>query len=348
MSCSVTDPRLAFHATYFDSASHITKQFLCLFYHGDQTVELIDATSTKTFLKRSKCPNLTKEQFFLGAEIVVFGRVLNLVKYADRVTEQLCERLSEAVVAVISDPLFPKLGDCLDIVTQECSFGICSMHTVELKNTHWNSNDGAKLLPRSFANKNALVLVLVRDGALRKAATLPDRFENSGAVWVASDRTEVEQAQALIDIAYHKPSAVMAGPSSVVLVKPHILIDKRGGEVLQHLLNAGLRLTALTQTTLSTEKADMFLQPYKGVLKDYRPAVEQIAAGALWAAQFVTRDESDPVAAVRELVGPFDPVIAKVLRPKTIRARMGKDAVRNVVHCSDLDDDGPADAAFFW
>lgn len=46
------------------------------------------------------------------------------------------------------------------------------------------------------------------------------------------------------------------------------------------------------------------------------------------------------VESLRALCGPHDPEIARMLRPKTIRARFGKDKVRNAVHCTDLPEDG--------
>lgn len=41
----------------------------------------------------------------------------------------------------------------------------------------------------------------------------------------------------------------------------------------------------------------------------------------------------------RELCGPYDPEIAKTLRPNTIRSMFGIDRVKNAVHCTDLEED---------
>jgi nucleoside-diphosphate kinase len=349
MSCSVTDPRLAFHATYFDVASHTTKEFLCVFYHGDQTIELIDAKAGKTFLKRTACPDLTKGHFFLGANIVVFGRVLTLVGYGDKVTEQLSERVSESVVAVVTADLFPRIGECLDIATIECGFGICDMQVTDLRTGDWDA--AASLLPRNFAGKKVLVLHLIRDQAVAKAQCLGERFERPSAVWVAASKQEVEVAHGLLAVAHRRAAASLGGGgSSVVIVKPHIVSGKRGGEAIQCLLDAcpQLQLAALSQVTFSTARADEFMQPYKGVLAEYRATVEHIAASACWVLQLVSRDGSDAVGPVREAIGPFDPAIAKVLRPKSLRARLGKDAARNAYQCTDVEGDGEDDAAIIW
>jgi nucleoside-diphosphate kinase len=355
MSCSVTDPRLAFHATYFDVASHTTKEFLCVFFHGDSTIELIDAKAGKTFLKRTPCPDLTKAHFFLGANIVVFGRVLTLVGYGDKVTEQLSERVSESVVAVVAADLFPRIGECLDIATIECGFGVCDMQATELRSADWDAPAGssasaASLLPRSFAGKKVLVLHLIRDQALAKAQCLPERFERPSSVWVASSKQDVETASGLLALAHRRASATLGGGSSVVVVKPHIVSGKRGGEAVQALLDAcpQLQLAALSQVTFSTARADEFMQPYKGVLAEYRSTVEHIASSACWVLQLIAKDGSDAVPVVREAVGPFDPAVAKVLRPKSLRARLGKDVSRNAFQVTDIPDDGEEDAAIIW
>lgn len=349
MSSSVTDPRLAFHATYFDRPSHLTKEYLCLYYE-DNTVELIDAVHGKTFLKRSACPNLHKSQFFIGADIVVFGRVLHLDRYADKVTEQLSEKTSESAIAVIGETMFEKLGDCLDIIIRECTFSICSMNTVTLRDGDWNN--AAAVLPSDFSKQTVIVLHLVRDKALAKAAELPNRLK-SRSVWITATKADVERAKALEEFAARRAAADLTSASTVVIIKPHVLSAKRGGEALQRLLQdvATVRISCATQLTMSGAQADAFMQPYKGILKDYRPSVEQLASSACWLIQLVSKNPSaatDVVSEVRQAVGPFDPVIAKVLRPRTLRSAFGIDCARNGFHCSDLPDDGRIDSAFFW
>eukprot|EP00658_Telonema_sp_P-2_P046340 TRINITY_DN3447_c0_g1_i5.p1 TRINITY_DN3447_c0_g1~~TRINITY_DN3447_c0_g1_i5.p1 ORF type:complete len:111 (-),score=23.88 TRINITY_DN3447_c0_g1_i5:121-453(-) len=42
---------------------------------------------------------------------------------------------------------------------------------------------------------------------------------------------------------------------------------------------------------------------------------------------------------LRELCGPHDPSIAKLLRSRSLRARYGKSSHQNAIHCSDLPED---------
>ena len=59
-------------------------------------------------------------------------------------------------------------------------------------------------------------------------------------------------------------------------------------------------------------------------------------------------DGANPVEAVRELAGPADPEIARMLRPNSIRAKFGLNKVQNAVHCTDLLEDGPLEVSYFF
>ena len=50
--------------------------------------------------------------------------------------------------------------------------------------------------------------------------------------------------------------------------------------------------------------------------------------------------QQNAVDKFRDFCGPFDPEIAKKLQPQTLRAKYGVDRIQNVVHCTDLAEDG--------
>lgn len=64
--------------------------------------------------------------------------------------------------------------------------------------------------------------------------------------------------------------------------------------------------------------------------------------------QVASPDGGCAVEALRQLAGPPDPEIAKVLRPASLRARFGASRVRSGVHCTDLVEDAPLEAAFVF
>lgn len=79
----------------------------------------------------------------------------------------------------------------------------------------------------------------------------------------------------------------------------------------------------------------------------YAPSQQPSFAYAC-AVQVAPRDSREPVEAFRQLVGPRDPELARVLRPNTLRARFGVSRVRNGIHCTDLVEDGPLEAGYFF
>lgn len=83
--------------------------------------------------------------------------------------------------------------------------------------------------------------------------------------------------------------------------------------------------------------AEEFFEVYRGVLPEYLPVLEHITNGPVVALE--VRQEK-AVLALREIVGPHDPQLAKILRPNTIRSIYGIDRVKNAVHCTDLEEDG--------
>lgn len=46
---------------------------------------------------------------------------------------------------------------------------------------------------------------------------------------------------------------------------------------------------------------------------------------------------------LRQLCGPADPLLAKALRPGTLRAAFGESKALNAVHCTDLEEDAATD-----
>lgn len=54
------------------------------------------------------------------------------------------------------------------------------------------------------------------------------------------------------------------------------------------------------------------------------------------------------VTEFRKFCGPTDPELAQHLAPKSLRARFGRDKVKNAIHCTDLPDDGELEVEYFF
>ncbi len=64
--------------------------------------------------------------------------------------------------------------------------------------------------------------------------------------------------------------------------------------------------------------------------------------------QVVDREGADAVEPFRQLCGPLDPELGRVLRPNSLRARFGVSRVRNAIHCTDLVEDGDLETSYFF
>jgi nucleoside-diphosphate kinase len=87
------------------------------------------------------------------------------------------------------------------------------------------------------------------------------------------------------------------------------------------------------------------LEAYRSVCPEYERWVVELSSGP--AVVLEVRGEA-VVDRLREIAGPYDPEIARALRPATLRARFGVNAVKNAVHVTDIDVDGPLESKFFF
>lgn len=46
--------------------------------------------------------------------------------------------------------------------------------------------------------------------------------------------------------------------------------------------------------------------------------------------------------------GPYDPELARLLHPTTLRAQLGENVARNALHCTDLIEDGNLECSYFF
>lgn len=133
---------------------------------------------------------------------------------------------------------------------------------------------------------------------------------------------------------------------SVCVVKPHAVLAGNTGYVISRLMNEGFEISALQMFSLDKNAASEFLEVYQTILPEYNAIVEQMQSGPCIAMEVRTNER--PVESLREICGPHDPAIAKVIRPNTIRAEIGENKNTNGVHCTDLPEDGALESEFFF
>ena len=128
------------------------------------------------------------------------------------------------------------------------------------------------------------------------------------------------------------------------IIKPHA-VEKFGGQIIDLILSEGFQISALRLVTLDKADSADFLEVYKGVVPEYTQLAEQLSSAPCWVME--VKGEK-PVEAFRQLCGPHDPEVGKVLRPNSIRAMFGTSRVCNAIHCTDLAEDGVLESDFFF
>ena len=129
----------------------------------------------------------------------------------------------------------------------------------------------------------------------------------------------------------------------MLLIKPHVVGEKRVGSLLDELAGGGFETAGLQLVTLGPKMCHEFFAPYKGVWVRHEDIVAHCLEGPVVAVQVRAA-----VADLREFCGPVDITLAKTLRPKSLRAAFGSSVVKNAVHCTDLDDDGFLECNYFF
>ncbi|CAB3383763.1 Hypothetical predicted protein [Cloeon dipterum] len=154
------------------------------------------------------------------------------------------------------------------------------------------------------------------------------------------------------------PSAAWLSSCTCCIVKPQAFIDGKLGPIINSIHEAGFEISGLEVLRFDRVKAAEFHEVYNGVLYEYSDMVAQLQSGPCVALEITwpklkmpvvdhippsssgDGGGKDVVLAFRTLVGPFDPELARKLRPHSLRAKFGKDKVLNAIHCTDLPEDG--------
>mmetsp|Transcript_1436 Transcript_1436/g.2503 ORF Transcript_1436/g.2503 Transcript_1436/m.2503 type:complete len:333 (+) Transcript_1436:74-1072(+) len=317
-----------FVCEHVEEASQMTKEFLLTVYskgHGiPNELSLYDTKSKRLFLKRGVYDQdgaFRLEDLFIGAEVTVCARKMKIVSFADKPTEAFFQKSAGQVYTVISGAATAQLGDYF-LAAYETGFTIKRVKTL------------------ADAGEMAVHLELVGQGAdVWQEVTA--QVGDPSAIQTETSGPASEKVFARKD-----SSAIFEG-CSLCIIRPHAVREGKTGLVINAIMEAGLQISALQSFVLLKSQAENFYEVYKTVLPSaqYSAMITELASGTCIAME--VRGE-DVVPRLRELCGPFDIEIARHLRPSTIRALHGRDNVHNVVHCTDLPEDGVLESQYFF
>lgn len=128
---------------------------------------------------------------------------------------------------------------------------------------------------------------------------------------------------------------------TLILVKPDAMQRGLAGEIIARLERRGLRIAALKLMQVSRELAERHYAEHKGK-PFYDGLIDYITACPIVAAVF---EGTNAVQAARQTMGATNPLTAA---PGTIRADLGLETGRNLVHGSDSVESAAREIALFF
>jgi len=314
--------KFVFRVTFFDLNAELEREYNMFFWPKDNSVQMFDLKAKRLFLKRTIVETVSPKQLYIGSKINVFGRQLTIKEFGDTYTKDTLGSKKSTIVGVAGS-----MKNICNVLK------ICS------------SNSWQILMVKSC---------ILSDSTATNAGVPPGKgiiFAVSGT-GVSSDSFSgvsisptPEKALELFRSTKQPTTAEISSRSSIIVIKPCAVVEGHAGDILFDVLAAGFEVVAIEALNLSPTQANSFLEVYKGVVREFNSLTEELTKGLIIVLEIVGENA---VSEIRELAGPHDPVIAKHIRPDTLRAKYGHDIVRNAVHCTDLKEDGILESEFFF
>uniref|UniRef100_A0A8C1NRZ7 Nucleoside diphosphate kinase n=1 Tax=Cyprinus carpio TaxID=7962 RepID=A0A8C1NRZ7_CYPCA len=369
-----SDERFAFLAEWYDPSAALLRRYQLLYYPKDGSVEMFDMKNQRTFLRRTKFDEIHPEDLFVGNRVNIFSRQLNLVGYGDQYTANKLGSKKERTLAMIKPDAVTKVGDIIQmiydanlIVTKAKMTKLTWKQAADFYTEH-QSKSFFNNLVQFVSSGPVIAMELMGDEAVstwRKvlgptdsgvaqkdaANSLRGQFGTDGTKNAGHGSDSL--ASAARELEFFFPSTTGHGPSNTAMysdctcciIKPHAISEVLTGKILKSIIENGFEISALQMFNMDRVNAEEFLEVYKGVVAEYTNMVDELCSGPCMALEI---HATDAPRTFREFCGPADPEIARHLRPTTLRALYGKNKVQNVIHCTDLPEDGILEVQYFF
>jgi len=337
---------------------------------------MIDIKNRRTFLKKTRCEDIKPSQVFIGGTVTVYSRQLKLIEYGDDFTRAQIERKAESTLAMVKPDAFKHLGKILNAISDAGlrvnNLRVCHLSKEQAEAfyaVHRGKPFYEKLTGFMSSGRIAAMELVGEDAVTRWRTmigptdsnraraeapnTIRAHFGTDGSYNAVhgSDAPEsaAEETRFFFADAALGRCELLDGRTTLCIIKPHTAAGGLAGLVLDVIADT-FDVAALRQVSLSKPAAEEFLEVYKGVLPigEFNAAVDELVSGPCIAVEVAPRGSGSAVEPFRELCGPADPELARVLRPKSLRAQFGLTKTRNAVHCTDLERDARIELEYFF
>ncbi|XP_046806331.1 nucleoside diphosphate kinase 7 [Lucilia cuprina] len=359
--------RLCFTAEWYQEEAGIIRTFTILYYAHDNTIEVFDQRTKKTFLRRIKMTDLTERDFFVGSKINVFGRQFDIVDYGDDITKNTLAKYRKKTFILLKNSILQHLGLVLcSLIDSNFSIskGLMVHFTADQVKEFLNERNKGDVQTSVLMNQllmgPSIGFELIADNAVEKIKNCVNQTRNEvnsdipkalislferedirNGVYCSQNEEDVERdTNFFFDKQSGLQIAVQLKNSTLAVIKPHAIKEGNLGKIIKEITSNGFKITALRMHILEKVNCSEFYEVYRGIVPEYIPMVSQLASGVSMSLEIVCTDANkSSYEEFRKFCGPMDPEIAKLLRPHTLRAKYGSSKTLNAVHCTDLPDD---------
>lgn len=369
---NVEYPTYGFKLEYFDERAELMRPYILSFRTETGEIEMYDVKNKRTFLRRTLEHKIQLKDLYEGNKIHLNGRQYDVVGYLDEFTTNALSQRLQHTYAMIKPGFSQHMGDAIERIYQEgllvakLRFGYMSRSTAEEFYAEHQGKPFYETLMKYITSGPVVAMELVGNNAISKwrqiigptnldtaKAQAPNslraRFARSTTENFAHGSDAPETAQREIGIIFGQRSIRLCSDidnCTMCVIKPHAVKSGYAGKIIKMIVEDGFTISGAVMQELDLTTASEFYEVYRGVVDDYLDSVKELTAGPCLALELAKPPYS--VQAFRDLCGPRDVPIAKVIAPNSIRGKYGVDLVHNAVHCTDLEDDAQLECEYFF
>ncbi|KAK3703617.1 hypothetical protein QZH41_019161 [Actinostola sp. cb2023] len=343
------DERFAFLAEWYDPRAALMRKYQMMYYPSDNSIEMYDIKNRRLFLKRSVIDGLKIHDFYIGAIVNIHTRQLTITDFADTYTTTRLKSINEQTLAMIKpDVIAGHLGSILEMIDKE-GLIICQAKMVHLtrKDASEFYRDHASMPYYDCSLRNKIVVsatekqldffaLMKKNSGHVDVVQLISKYNTKNAAH-GSDSPMSSEKEVKFFFGFSRKNSAKFDNCTLCIIKPHAVAEGMTGNIVKAIQEEGFEISALQMFHLERANAEEFHEVYKDVVNEYNDMVVELCSGPCMALEIRGLDVQ---RVFRQFVGPVDPEIARHLRPRTLRARFGKDKIQNAVHCTDIPEDG--------
>jgi nucleoside-diphosphate kinase len=282
---------------------------------------------------------VTVTDLFVGNSITVYNRLITIKKYANVGTSNYMKSRETHILLNIRASATSIIGEILK-ASEKNKLVIGKVRTTEKERRDINALAG-----------DVLIQLIGYEGD-KEASKFIDFCAQQYNNKISAT---LKKPSEMLDLMNDKFPFIVNDelPATLCLIKPHTIRENKVADLISDIVNENngmYKIAALTSVHLTTVMAEEIFNVYRDIFPKYSETIGSLISAPCFAIYLTASDPQDfhLVEKFREFTGPMNPELAQTLRPETLRAKYGTDAIENAVHITDLAEDGHMECKYFF